>query len=91
MTEDSIDRIVGRTEGKVDTILKHVTMINGHLKELYARTEKNSRTLIRHAAAIRQTQGDVGEAKTRRSTWAQRAWKAFVGLALVVIGYLLKS
>jgi hypothetical protein len=75
---------LARIEATGKAIHEQTVRTNGHVTELFRRTN-------RHETAIRLLRADVSAAAKGRSTWGRRIWQVVIGLALLLAGYLLKS
>lgn len=78
-----ISRQIGTMSSKLDAIHEQAVRINGQVAALVEKTG-------RHETQIQLLQADVAESQRGRATWARRLWQAVIGLALLLVGYLLK-
>jgi len=86
-----IAHTLGTIDGKLGGIHEQMVKTNGNIEALYDRTEKNKENLFGALAGVQALEGHVKATQATRSKWGRRVWQAFVGLSLLVIGYLLKS
>ena len=86
-----ISSALGRIDGKLNGIHEQTKRTNGHVEALYGRTDKNKEHLLGALASVQALESHMKATQATRSKWGRRVWQAFVGLSLLVIGYLLKS
>lgn len=74
----------GETRASLRRIETQTARINGHVGELFDRTETNARNI-----AVLQEQ--TGETKASRARWFDRIWKLAAAIALMITGAILTA
>lgn len=81
---NGITEKLGGMSAKLDAIHSQALRTNGHVEQLFQRTG-------RHETQIQLLRADVRGGREGLAQWGRRIWQLFVGLALLLAGYLIKQ
>ncbi len=81
---NGITEKLGGMSAKLDAIHQQALRTNGHIEQLFQRTG-------RHETQIQLLRANIRGGQEGLAQWGRRIWQLFIGLALLLAGYLIKQ